>query len=90
MKVFVYRSLKKNGYYLYVAKENDFEKVPPTLLQELGELVPALTFELTKTRRLATENPEKVYNNLHDTGYHLQITDPLAPLHVADKTPASR
>lgn len=90
MNVFVYRSLKKNGYYLYVARENNFEKVPQALLQELGELVPALTFELTKTRKLATENPEKVFNNLQDTGYHLQITDPLAILYIPDKTPASR
>lgn len=89
MKVFVYHSLKKNGYYLYVPQENDFEKVPDNLLKALGELEPALTFELTKNRKLATENPETVLQNLQEAGYHLQITDPLAPLHVPDKTPAT-
>ena len=89
MTVYVYHSLKKNGYYLYVAKENDFEKVPDNLLQALGELVPALTFELSKDRKLATENPETVINNLRDAGYHLQITDPMAPLHLSDKRPAA-
>jgi len=55
----------------------------------LGELSPALTFELTKDRKLATENPETVLQNLQQTGYHLQITDPLAPIHVPDKAPAT-
>lgn len=90
MNVFVYRSLKKNGYYLYTAVENNFEKVPQNLLQALGELEPALTFELTKDRKLATENPQTVLDNLRQSGYHLQITDPLAPLHVNDKTPVNR
>jgi len=88
MKVFVYHSLKKNGYYLYLPHENGFEKVPENLLTALGKLEPALTFELTKDRKLATENPATVIDNLTQTGYHLQITDPLAPLHLADKTPA--
>ena len=90
MKVFVYHSLKKNGYYLYVPEENNFSKVPDNLLQALGKLEPALTFELTKNRKLATENPETVLQNLQQAGYHLQITDPLAPMHLADKTPAAR
>jgi len=90
MNVFVYRSLKKNGYYLYLATENNFDPVPDNLLQALGELVPALTFELTTSRKLATENPETVLKNLQQAGYHLQITDPVAPLHTPDKAPASR
>ena len=90
MKVFVYRSLKKNGYYLYVAEENNFEKVPENLMQALGELETALTFVLTKNRKLATENPETVLKNLQQAGYHLQITDPLAKLHLPDKAPATR
>ena len=88
MNVFVYRSLKKNGYYLYVAQENNFERVPDNLLQALGELEPALKFELTRDRKLATENPETVLKNLQENGYHLQITDPMAPVHVPDKAPA--
>lgn len=90
MKVFVYHSLKKNGYYLYVPEDNNFKKVPDDLLKALGELQPALTFELTKDRKLATENPEIVLQNLQQTGYHLQITDPLAPINISNKTPVTR
>jgi len=60
------------------------------LLKALGELQPALTFELTKDRKLATENPETVLQNLQQTGYHLQITDPLAPINISNKTPVTR
>lgn len=90
MSVFVYRSLRKNGYYLYVPVKDDFERVPAELLQSLGKLEFALDFELTSDRKLATESPERVRSNLDDVGYHLQITDPLAPLHIADKSPVRR
>ena len=90
MNVFVYRSLKKNGYCLYVPQQDNFDKVPANLLQALGKLEFALDFELVSGRKLATESPEKVKTNLQQIGYHLQITDPMAPLHLADKTPAAR
>lgn len=90
MNVFVYRSVRKNGYYLYVEQQNDFENVPQNLLDALGGLEEALNFELTTDRRLASENTETVLANLQRDGYHLQITDPLAPLHVPDKAPAGR
>ena len=90
MKVFVYRSLKKNGYYLYLPEPDNTDKVPQNLLQALGKLEFSLDFELTSDRKLATESPEKVMDNLTQIGYHLQITDPMAPLHIADKTPAAR
>lgn len=89
MQVYVYHSLKKNGYYLYVSQHDNFESVPDNLLQALGKLEPALNFELTASRKLASENPETVLENIQQSGYHLQITDPLAPIHVPDKAPAS-
>ena len=69
--------------------QDNFEKVPSTLLQALGKLEFALDFELVSGRKLATESPEKVKNNLQELGYHLQITDPMAPLHLPDKAPAA-
>ena len=90
MKVFVYHSLKKSGYYLYVANKDDFSPVPEALLPRLGKLEFALEFELDKNRRLATENPQTVIDNLKSTGYHLQITDPLGVPHTVDKAPINR
>ena len=89
MKVFVYRSLKKNGYYLYVPVQDNFDKVPSDLKQALGKLEFSLDFELTSDRKLATESPEKVKSNLEQLGYHLQITDPWASIKLDDKRPAT-
>ena len=77
MKVFVYRSLKKNGYYLYMPEKDNFDKVPQTLRDARGELVFSLDFDLHENRKLATENPQTVIANLQSSGYHLQITDPM-------------
>ncbi len=89
MNVYVYRSLVKNGYYLYVLEEDNFDQVPAALKEALGKLEFALNFALTEDRRLATENPRKVIDNLQSIGYHLQITDPMAAPHLNDKTPYS-
>lgn len=77
MKVFVYRSLKKNGYYLYMAEKDNFEKLPQALKDALGKLEFSLDFDLHENRKLATENPQTVIANLQSSGYHLQITDPM-------------
>lgn len=89
MNVFVYRSLKKNGYYLYVLNEGDFERVPEALTTALGSLEFALNFELNSERTLASENPQTVIDNLTTAGYHLQINDPLIAPHIVDKSPAT-
>lgn len=69
--------MKKNGWYLYMAKRDDFSDVPETVLKGLGELQPALEFVLDATRKLAVENPQEVLKNLQQRGFHLQVSDPL-------------
>ncbi len=77
MNVWVYKSDRKSGYYLYVTAKDDFSAVPDTLLTRLGKLELALEFELHKKRKLASENAETVLENLRQQSYHLQINDPL-------------
>ncbi len=77
MNVWVYKSERKNGYYLYVPTADDFSNVPDTLLTGLGKLDLALEFDLHAERKLASENAATVLNNLQQQGYHLQINDPL-------------
>lgn len=77
MNVWVYKSERKTGYYLYVATRDDFSEVPDALLKGLGKLDLALEFDLHADRRLASENAETVLNNLDKQGYHLQINDPM-------------
>lgn len=78
MKVFIYRSNKKDGYYLYSATKDGFESVPDSLLGALGQLELVMELDLDANRKLAREDPKVVLKNLQQQGFHLQINDPLA------------
>lgn len=73
MQVFVYRSSKKAGLYVYVLNEEQLSELPPPLLKQLGEPEHALTFELTADRKLGSENPTEVRANLESEGFHVQM-----------------
>ena len=69
----IYKSLRKNGLYLYVDKRDALARVPEGLLAAFG--TPQLAFELVLTpeRQLAREDIGKVLANLETQGYHLQM-----------------
>ena len=69
----VYKSARKENYYLYVKAGEGHERVPEALLVQFGEMEKTLTFTLTPERRLAKEDPGQVIRNLQDQGYHLQL-----------------
>jgi len=73
MKVFVYRSSKKDRLYVYVLDQDKIKSLPAPVLQQLGDPELALEFELTPDRNLSTENPEEVISNLQEHGYHIQM-----------------
>lgn len=73
MQVFVYRSARKDGAYVYLPERDAFDKVPGPILQSLGRLDFALEFDLTPDRKLATEDAFTVIANLHERGFHLQL-----------------
>lgn len=70
---YVYRSLKKENTYLYVAKKDEFEHVPESLMNVFGEGEFCLEFEHTPTRKLSQEDPKQVFDNLVEQGFHLQL-----------------
>lgn len=69
----IYKSLRKNGMYLYADKRDALSRVPEGLLAAFG--TPQLAFELVLTpeRQLAREDIAKVLANLETQGYHLQM-----------------
>ena len=73
MQCFIYRSLKKNGLYVYMPKKDDFEKIPEGIMAQLGEIEFAMKIELTKDKKLAKEDPVKVIENIEINGFHLQM-----------------
>jgi len=82
MQCAIYRSNKKADTYLYVQEEGNFSRVPPDLLNLLGQLDLVITLELTPDRTLARADPEQVRQQLGTQGYYLQ----LPPSDVADSS----
>lgn len=75
----VYRSLRKQEMYLYLAAEDGFERVPDALLDAFGEPILVIELELSPQRKLAREDVTQVMANLRGQGYHLQMPPRLAP-----------
>ncbi len=69
----VYRSNSKEGMYLYLSKEEDFECVPDVLKKGMGRLEFSMRLELTPGLKLARENPVKIMASLKEQGFHLQM-----------------
>ncbi len=73
MQCFVYRSSKRLQTYVYMAKKEDFEILPPDLVVRLGQLEFSLEIDLVPERKLALEDPKAVLRNLRAQGWHLQL-----------------
>ncbi len=69
----VYRSPKKEGMYLYVPKQDPFERVPEELLQTFGTPGHVLDLDLVPDRKLARVNALDVINGILHNGYYLQM-----------------
>ncbi len=74
---YIYRSDRKADTYLYLLEKDNFSQVPDQLLRVFGEPEFSFEFRLTPERSLAKEDPEEVYNNLKQQGFHLQLADDL-------------
>lgn len=73
MNCVVYKSLKKEACYLYVAGDGDLEQVPDTLKNLLGRLEKVMDLELSPERRLALADIEDVLAALRENGFYLQM-----------------
>lgn len=73
MQAYVYKSTRKADTFVYLAERDDFQRLPQTLREPLGELVFVLEVALTPGRKLARENTESVRHNLASQGFHIQF-----------------
>ena len=75
----IYRSPRKAEMYLYVVKEDDFDAVPPELLERFGTPEFVMQLDLHCDRKLAREDIDTVMINLDNRGFHLQMPPKLEP-----------
>jgi uncharacterized protein YcgL (UPF0745 family) len=73
MQCFVYASLRKTDSYLWLARRDDFDVLPESLVLLLGELRFVLEVRLDEQRKLPIEDTEQVLEHLRAQGWHLQL-----------------
>ena len=73
----VYRSTRRADTYLFIEREDDFTRVPASLLSMLGVLERVMVLELAPGRKLARADVETVRRRLMQDGYYLQMPPPV-------------
>lgn len=78
MHAYVYKSLRKDGAYVFLATRDDFERVPEAVRVALEPVAFVLTVELDGTHQLARGNADEVRNDLAGRGFHVQMPPPVS------------
>ncbi|USD61123.1 YcgL domain-containing protein [Vibrio sp. SCSIO 43140] len=78
----IYKSTKKDGAYLYIAKKDDFTPVPEALMNMFGRPQFVMVVNLAG-RTLALVDVEKVKTSINEEGFFLQLPPP--PENLLDK-----
>ena len=72
----IYKSLRKDGMYLYVDRSEALARVPEALLAAFGPPQLAFDLVLTPERKLVREDINTVLENIQKQGFHLQMPPP--------------
>ena len=80
MHCFIYKSLQRDGLYLYLLREDDFADVPASLVQSLGRTELVMPLELTPERKLVRADVVQVIEQLQAQGYYVQLPPTTASL----------
>lgn len=79
----IYKSSKKEEMYLYVAKRDDFSRVPSELMSVFGKPQFVMLFNLTGAKSLARAVNSEVQQKIENDGFYLQLPPPPEDLHKA-------
>lgn len=75
----IYKSLRKQEMYVYLAKEDGLDDLPEALAARFGAAEFVMELELHADRKLARADVLKVMANLRTHGFHLQMPPDLDP-----------
>lgn len=78
----IYKSLKHEEMYLYIAKRDDFSAVPPPLLHHFGKAQLVMLFDLNGNKPLHRANTKAVQHAIETQGFYLQMPPPVENLHT--------
>jgi len=69
----IYKGSRKAETYLFIEREDEFQRVPEALLGMLGELTKVMQLELSAERQLAQADVQQVMQLLDEQGFYLQL-----------------
>jgi uncharacterized protein YcgL (UPF0745 family) len=73
LPVSAYKSSKKDQLFLIIPATTALNELPPELLVMFGDPKWVLNFEMTPTRKMGREDPQKVWDALQQKGYFIQL-----------------
>lgn len=79
----IYKSLRKEGMYLYVAKRDQFDTVPSELMLVFGKPQFVMLFNLIGEKDLVRADKQEVLAKIESEGFYLQLPPPPENLHTA-------
>jgi uncharacterized protein len=77
MHCWIYKSVRHEGLYVYLAEENNFSIISESIATKLGKLEFVMDIDLS-SKKLAQEDAEQVIKNITESGFHLQLPDKFA------------
>ena len=69
----VFKSAKKNDFYLYLKADREFESLPMELRHSFGTPIFVMDLTIDEQRRLARADTLKVLRALEENGFYLQL-----------------
>ncbi len=69
----IYRSPRKDGMFLYVAKRDQFDAVPEALMQQFGKPQFVMLFNLVGEKPLKRVKNNDVLQAIEQQGFYLQM-----------------
>lgn len=72
----IYKSLRKEGMYLYVAKRDQFDRVPDDLRQMFGKPQFVMMFNLAGEKQIKGADNREIQQTIENQGFYLQMPPP--------------
>lgn len=69
----IYKSLKKDGLYLYLRDRDMLATLPEALLKSIGNTELVMELELSPQRMLARADVNEVIKSLNEKGFYVQM-----------------
>ena len=69
----IFKSAKKNDFYLFIKADMEFESLPRELQNSFGTPIFVMDLTIDEQRSLARADPLMVLSALEETGFYLQL-----------------